>query len=77
VASAERTERTLARLARRRTYASDISVEVDIDRHKPRAETMQRLLDTMDETYGGVSAWLRAHGWTDADAAALRARLLG
>ena len=75
-ASAERTERTLARLAERRTYATDINADVDVDKHKPRAETMQRLLDTMDERYGGVPAWLRDHGWTEADAAALRARLL-
>jgi protein tyrosine/serine phosphatase len=74
--SAERTAATLHRIAARRTYSADITAEIDIDRHKPRAETMQRLLAAMDELHGGIPAWLRAHGWTDDDAAALRARLL-
>jgi hypothetical protein len=37
---------------------------------------MARLLAAIEELHGGVSAWLRAHGWTADDAAALRARLL-
>ena len=37
---------------------------------------MERLLDAIDDEFGGPSAWLRAHGWTDADAAALRHKLL-
>jgi hypothetical protein len=37
---------------------------------------MERLLDAIDNEFGGVAAWLRAHGWTDQDAAALRAKLL-
>jgi hypothetical protein len=37
---------------------------------------MQRLLEAVDDIHGGVPAWLRAHGWTDDDAAALRKRLL-
>jgi hypothetical protein len=47
-----------------------------VDGHKPRAETMADLLATIDENYGGVAAYLRANGWTDEDAAALRAKLL-
>jgi hypothetical protein len=74
--SAERVKATITRLASRRTYAMDLDAGIDVDRHKPRAETMQKLLAAMDERYGGVPAWLRAHGWTDDDAAALRKRLL-
>ena len=74
--SAERTEATIRRLASRRTYAADLLRDLDFDQHKPRATTMQRLLDAIDDVHGGVSAWLRANGWTDEDAAALRARLL-
>jgi protein tyrosine/serine phosphatase len=74
--SAERTAATLRRIATRRTYAADITTDVDVDRHKPRPETMQRLLAAMDELHGGVPAWLRANGWTDADAQALRSTLL-
>jgi protein-tyrosine phosphatase len=37
---------------------------------------MERLFTALDERHGGVSAWLRAQGWTDEDAAALRRKLL-
>lgn len=75
--SAERTERTLRRLAGRRTYATDITADdLNMDRHKPRPKTMQRFLEAIDEEHGGVAKWLRAHGWTEADAVALRQRLL-
>ena len=75
-ASAERVEAIIARLVSRRTYATDLVKDEPIDKHKPKPATMERLLDAMDERYGGVGAWLRDHGWTDADAAALRAHLL-
>jgi protein tyrosine/serine phosphatase len=74
--SAERVEATLRRLAARHTYAADILADVDLDQHKPRAATMARLLAAIDDFHGGVPAWLRAHGWTEADATALRQRLL-
>jgi protein-tyrosine phosphatase len=74
--SAERVEAVLARLATRRTYAMDLIESVDFDKHKPRAATMDRMLEAMDEVHGGVPAWLRLHGWTDDDAVALRKRLL-
>ncbi len=75
--SAERVPRIFARLAQRRTYANEIDVDADIDRHKPKAKTISALFTGIDETYGGTEAWLRSHGWTDEDAAALRATLLG
>ncbi|MFN2562349.1 MAG: tyrosine-protein phosphatase [Jatrophihabitans sp.] len=75
--SGERIEAIINRLSARKTYASDLDAgTVNFDRHKPRAETMARLLDVVDEFYGGVPAWLRAHGWTEEDAAALRHKLL-
>jgi protein-tyrosine phosphatase len=75
--SAERVHRVIKRLASRHTYAADVMIsDEDVDKHKPRAETMQRLLEAVDDIHGGVPAWLRAHGWTDDDAAALRKRLL-
>jgi hypothetical protein len=37
---------------------------------------MQRLLAAIDDVHGGVPAWLRANGWTEDDAAALRTKLL-
>ena len=38
---------------------------------------MRRLLNLLDKRYGGVPGWLRANGWSDDDAAALRRHLLG
>ena len=75
--SAERVPRIFTRLAQRRTYAGDIDPHADLDRHKPKAETITALFDGVDENYGGTAAWLHAQGWTAADTAALRAALLG
>lgn len=74
--SAERVEAILARLVTRRTYASTLVGDEPIDKHKPKPVTMQRLFAAMDEVHGGIPAWLRAHGWTDRDASALRRKLL-
>jgi protein-tyrosine phosphatase len=73
--SAERIGAIFRRLSARRTYAGDLAEE-DADRHAPKAVTMERLLDAVDSIHGGIPAWLRAHGWTDDDAAALRRHLL-
>ena len=76
--SAERVPRIFARLAQRRTYAGDIDPDSpDIDRHKPKAATIEALFAAIDEAYGGPGPWLRSQGWTEADAAALRTTLLG
>ncbi|MGI8880989.1 MAG: tyrosine-protein phosphatase [Jatrophihabitans sp.] len=75
VATAERIDKVLVRLASSRTYAADTD-PADVDNHRPRAATMQRLLAELDETEGGPTGWLRSHGWTEDDATALRTRLL-
>lgn len=74
--SAERVEAIIARLVSRRTYATDLLQDEPIDKHKPKPATMLRLFAALDEQCGGVPAWLRAHGWTEQDAAALRRKLL-
>jgi protein-tyrosine phosphatase len=73
--SAERIAAILDRLRATRTYAEDLT-DADPDKHAPRSATMERLLDAMDAEFGGPHAWLRSHGWTDDDAAALRTKLL-
>jgi protein-tyrosine phosphatase len=73
--SADRIEAIFGRLRSSRTYIDDLADE-SIDKHRPRATTMERLLDALDESYGGASGWLRTHGWTDDDAVALRKHLL-
>jgi protein-tyrosine phosphatase len=80
--TAERIAAIMDRLRGSATYADDLAkmdakFEGDaIDRHTPRDAAMQRFLDQLT-TEGGAAAWLRAHGWTEADAAALRAKLVG
>ena len=74
--SAERIEAIFARLATSGTYAGTVTGDDTIDKHKPRDITMTRLFDAIDGELGGVHTWLRAHGWTEDDAAALRAKLL-
>ena len=69
VATDERIDAIVARLAASPTYAADIHVE-QTDRHRPRAETMQRMLELID-----AGEWLAGHGFQADDAAALRARL--
>jgi protein-tyrosine phosphatase len=73
--SAERIEAIFGRLTASSTYSADLAGQ-QIDKHRTRPETMQRLLEAIDEEFGGVSGWLRSHGWTDRDAAELRAHLL-
>ncbi len=73
--SGERIDAILSRLRASRTYADDLG-DSPADRHRPLAGTIEQVLDSLDEAYGGAPAWLRAHGWTDDDAAALRKRLL-
>jgi protein-tyrosine phosphatase len=73
--SSERIEAIFTRLRSTPTYAGDLA-DADADKHAPKAVTMERLLDAIEEEYGGFPAWLRAHGWTDEDAAALRHKLL-
>jgi len=69
VATDERIDAIVARLAASPTYAGDIHVE-QTDRHRPRAETMERVLELVD-----VPGWLAGHGFGEGDVAALRARL--
>jgi protein-tyrosine phosphatase len=73
--SAERLMPIVRRLARTSTYAQDIDT-VDPSRHTPRRETLEQTLAVLDADWGGTAGWLRAHGWTERDAAALRAALL-
>jgi protein tyrosine/serine phosphatase len=74
--SGERIEAIFARLSASPTYRDDVR-QAPVDKHRPRAATMERLLDAMEAIHGGVPAWLREHGWTEEDAAALRQHLLG
>lgn len=63
-----------ARLAATRTYGGDMERR-DTAAHAPRRETMDRVLELLDERYDGPIGWLDAHGFGADEQAALRARL--
>lgn len=74
--SAERIDAIIARLLASPTYHADIAgTEAHV--HAPRAESMARFLDLLDDRHGGVRGWLTSHGWTGADQDALEHSLLG
>jgi protein-tyrosine phosphatase len=74
-ASADHIDAVMARLRASHTYAGDL-VDTDDEKHRPRAATMERFLDGLDQQHGGPGNWLRSHGWTEHDSAALRQKLL-
>jgi protein tyrosine/serine phosphatase len=74
--TAEVIEGVVARLRARPTYAEDMTRR-DVASHTPRAQTMRRLLEVLDERYGGPVGWLTAHGFGPDEQAALRDRLRG
>ncbi len=90
--SGEVIDKIMARLASTLTYAADVSdadgnpvTDATMDpvtwagianRQRPRAETMHRLLEILDERAGGPTQWLTDHGLTDDEQRAIRAHLL-
>ena len=66
-------EGVVSRLASTPTYAEDMTRP--IAHHTPRAETMRRVLELMDERWGGPLGWLDQHGFGADEQAALRAHL--
>ena len=71
----ERTEAILRRLMR----LADLRGRPEgseVDRHRPRPETMKALLEQVEVRYGGVTQWLASHGFAAADLERLRARLV-
>ena len=74
-ATTQRLPRILERLARHPAYAANLDGKT-VAQQESRADTMRLLIQALDAE-GGPEAWLRRHGWTDADTARLRAKLLG
>jgi protein-tyrosine phosphatase len=74
VASEQRVEAIIARLLSSATYRAELEGH-DPRRHAPVAETMERLLELVDERFGGSTAWLSANGLSEADLDRLRHRL--
>lgn len=74
MASSERIEAILRRLAASPTYEEEMS-DAKPASQAPVQDTMGRVLEIIDERYGGPAAWLASAGLSDADLEALRRRL--
>jgi protein-tyrosine phosphatase len=74
MATDERLEAIVERLARSRMYGSDMSSR-PVRAHAPRAETMKAFLEQLDARYGGLDSWLGGHGFGPDEVSALRAKL--
>ena len=74
MATDERLEAIVERLARSRMYTSDMSSR-PVRAHAPRAETMKAFLEQLDTRYGGLDTWLAGHGFGPDDVSRLRAKL--
>ena len=74
MATDERLEAIVERLARSRMYSSDMSSR-PVRAHAPRAETMKAFLEQLDARYGGLDAWLDGNGFGPDEVSALRAKL--
>ena len=91
--SGEVIDKIMVRLASTKTYAADVSdaegnpvTDLNMDRvtwaaianrQRPRAETMHRLLEILDERAGGPIQWLTDEGLTADEQQAIRAHLVG
>ena len=51
------------------------TLQQSVDEQRPRPETMQTILETVQSEFGGATGWLAQQGWTTADIDRLRARL--
>jgi protein-tyrosine phosphatase len=74
LATAQRIEGILARLVSSPTYRAELEGH-DPQRHAPVPGTIERVLELVDERYGGSVAWLSAHGLAGAELERLGARL--
>lgn len=75
-ASTERMELIVARLLDTDTYGESLAGP-PVASHDTRPESMLAFLDHAQNTYGGVEPMLGRIGWTPADTAQLRRKLLG
>lgn len=74
-ASTGRMDRIVARLAGRQTYAANLA-DRPLASHFTRPESMRSFLDYAEDRFGGVEAMLGQIGWTTADSARMRRKLL-
>jgi protein-tyrosine phosphatase len=74
VLSAERIERILDRLNTHPVYGDALTSQ-PLEDQRPRAASMQAILGSLRDGFGGAEGWLREQGWADEDLARLRGHL--
>ncbi len=74
LATGERIEAIMARLVSSSTYRAELEGH-DPQRHAPVPGAMERVLELVDQHFGGSIPWLSQHGLTDSDLELLRSRL--
>lgn len=74
LATAARIDAIIARLVSSSTYRPELEGH-DPQAHAPAPGTMERVLEVLDERFGGSAAWLAAHGLTPAQLERLRRRM--
>lgn len=74
LATGERIDAIITRLVSSPTYRAELEGH-DAKQHAPIRGTMERVLELVDERFGGSEAWLSAHGLGDSDIEQLRRRL--
>jgi hypothetical protein len=74
LATAERIDAIMARLVSSPTYRPELEGH-DPQAHAPVPGTMERVLEVVDDRFGGSVAWLSAHGLEAAELERLRGRL--
>ena len=74
LATGERIEAIIARLVSSPTYRAELEGH-DPRQHAPTRGTIERVLELVDEQFGGCVAWLTAHGLDEPDLERLRSRL--
>jgi protein tyrosine/serine phosphatase len=74
LATGQRIDAIVARLVSSSTYRAELEGH-DPQQHAPTVGTMERVLQLVDERFGGSAAWLAAHGLSKPDLERLRRRL--
>lgn len=74
LATAQRIDAIMARLVSSPTYRAELEGH-DPQAHAPVPGTIERVLELIDDGFGGSAAWLSAQGFGDAELERLRARI--
>jgi protein-tyrosine phosphatase len=75
LATGQRIDAIIARLLRSPTYRPELEGHAPQD-HAPVPGTIERVLELVDDRFGGSGAWLSAHGLSSAELESLRHRIV-